>query len=456
MVITETEKLYSPLFCQLQDDENKEAYGGDYWSDPMPQDEAVYYEDEIRAAILKERMPDEEPRGLMAYYHDGDSVNDKVRSLHVDVEVHDGKLWGVATLTLTEALSPEELGTLKDYLSGQYSDGFGEGFEQRDIKIDRGELNVSLWEWGDHFFIDTEREFRQRLGLEPLVAETPARAALHEPDTFDDPGVDALREELIDRLDENLSDYFDTLRGLDGKEIAGRSSEIAMNMEAHYYLTEIHSFNTSELEYLLKFQNPLEVVADEFQYAGTDDRSDIMWKIFDRQEALQGDYPLMLDPAGEDTRKQELFGRLDKNLSDYCESLMSVDKWELIGMAEEITARYAAREYLKTGYDFKTGEVDYLLQFQDPLALVADGWPGTLDGLVSMEDVVTDILEDRSSHGHYARVLEPSAPASKESARDASTEKPSVLDRIRAAAKAPKEPHKDKPARERDRNEPEH
>jgi len=453
-----TEKLYSPLFCQVQDDENKEYYDGDYWSDPMSQQEAVYYEDEIRAALLRERMPDEEPRGLMTYYHEADSVDKKVHSLYVDVEVHDEKLWGVATLELTEPLTPEEFATLKDYLSGQYSDGFGEGFEQRDIKIDRGELNVSLWSYEDEFYIVTERVFRQRLGLETKQPEapTPAQAALYEPDVLDDSKTAALSQQLTDRLDKNLSDYFDTLRNLGAKEIIGMSSEIGARMDAHYYLTEIHNFHTSELEYLLKFQNPLEVVAEEFLYAGTENRSDIMWKIFDRQDAFQGDYPLMPDPSAEAALKQKLFEQLDVNFADYCECLMNASKQEIVGMAAEITSLYAAREYLKTGYDFKTGEVEYLLRFQDPLAVIADGWPdtqGTLDGPGGISDVVSDILEDKSSHGHYARVMGADAPAAKESARDASTERRSVLEQIREAAKAPKVPRRDKPSR--DRNEPE-
>jgi len=67
-----------------------------------------------------------------------------------------------------------------------HNDGFGEGFEQRDIKIDRGELNVSLWSYEDEFYIVTERVFRQRLGLETERPEapTPAQAALYEPDAW--------------------------------------------------------------------------------------------------------------------------------------------------------------------------------------------------------------------------------------------------------------------------------
>lgn len=161
----------------------------------------------------------------------------------------------------------------------------GEGIEQREIKVDRGELYLEPWTSKDSFFVDTEREFSQRLGL-----ETPAQAALHEPDIYDDEATASLRVQLIHRLDENLTEYLDALHGQDGMSIAGMSSEIAAMAGAHYYMSEIHNFHTSELHYLLQFQNPLEVVGDAFQMSGMDDYSDVMWDIFDRQDALQEDY----------------------------------------------------------------------------------------------------------------------------------------------------------------------
>lgn len=52
----------------------------------------------------------------------------------------------VAYLLSTEGkLTPEELELLKQYISSQASDGFGEDFEQHPLKTADGEMYVSLW-----------------------------------------------------------------------------------------------------------------------------------------------------------------------------------------------------------------------------------------------------------------------------------------------------------------------
>ena len=64
---------------------------------------------------------------------------------------------GLATILSTN-LTPDELAELKDYISGQASDGWGEGFEQREISTDDGDLFVHLWNFGDNWSIQTEEE----------------------------------------------------------------------------------------------------------------------------------------------------------------------------------------------------------------------------------------------------------------------------------------------------------
>ena len=53
--------------------------------------------------------------------------------------------------------TPEELAGLKDFLSGQASDGWGEGLEQQAIRVDGGEFYVHLWQI-DGWSIQTEAE----------------------------------------------------------------------------------------------------------------------------------------------------------------------------------------------------------------------------------------------------------------------------------------------------------
>lgn len=75
-----------------------------------------------------------------------DSVRGKVVTAIPSVEVHGNKLCGCLTVELKEPLLDDEQTVLCNYISGQYSDGWGEGFEQRDIRVDDGTLAVHFWQ----------------------------------------------------------------------------------------------------------------------------------------------------------------------------------------------------------------------------------------------------------------------------------------------------------------------
>ena len=116
---------------------------GEYGVEDNPMEitpaEAVSYEDAILAAIAKENRLFENDRGLAEYIHD-EALNEKVYSLYPSVEIVDGELWGVMTAGLKDSLSGEETAELFDFVTGQNSDGYGEGFEQRPIKTPDGEI----------------------------------------------------------------------------------------------------------------------------------------------------------------------------------------------------------------------------------------------------------------------------------------------------------------------------
>jgi hypothetical protein len=288
------EKLYSPIFLTKWEHEEYDSN-----RIGMNQAEAVQYFKEIREALLNESLPKNATQGLMTYYHGFDDVKRKVNTLAVnDIEAHDGKLWAVATLELIEPLNADELADLKEYLGGQYSDGFGEGFEQRYIQVADGEINVHLWFHGDEFFIDTKQELEQRLGIEldstpihsPTKEHNPASKGLGARDLDN---VAELKVKLNNRLNDNLADYFYTLRGLSMEDIISKSAYIASTFDAFHYLTKNSYLDASQMKYLLQFKNPLAVVADTIDSYGDRDHSFAMWEIFDREYACGGDYELM-------------------------------------------------------------------------------------------------------------------------------------------------------------------
>lgn len=109
--------------------------------------------DAVEEAIAKEQATE---INMAEYVGDHAGIKDKLVFAEWGVEEHRGTLYGKIDCYLTEALTPDETECLRDAISGQNSDGLGEGFEQREIPIDEGDLYVSYWHSGDDYFLHTE------------------------------------------------------------------------------------------------------------------------------------------------------------------------------------------------------------------------------------------------------------------------------------------------------------
>ena len=142
--------LFSPLIANLnmRGIAEGELYGSDL----------VQYLEIIEEAIERERCEGEEARGLRHYFDESREVAAKVVSAHPKVADVDGELYGVLECKIREPLTEEEIKILKDFWTGQMSDGWGEGFEQQPLTVEDGEIYISFWSRKSFWSVMTERE----------------------------------------------------------------------------------------------------------------------------------------------------------------------------------------------------------------------------------------------------------------------------------------------------------
>ena len=140
--------FYCPLSGQIYDgyDGGTSDVDGRFLSD---------YISEIEEKLEHEQNPDFE---IADYITDHPTANAKLKMARWSVEEIGGVLYGRIDCRSAEAFTSEEIEAIKDDISGQNSDGFGEGFEQREISTDEGDLYVSFWHSGDDYFIHTQEE----------------------------------------------------------------------------------------------------------------------------------------------------------------------------------------------------------------------------------------------------------------------------------------------------------
>lgn len=144
----ETLKAYviTELTAELAMEDMDSEYGEDDYAELNGSD-LTDYEGSIWEYIEKEREQLDDGGNLAPYIDSSlPRLRENVLRIEPDVVVYEGKLCGCAIVELKQELSEREWNALFDYISGQYSDGWGEGFEQRDIPVTDSILNVYFWQ----------------------------------------------------------------------------------------------------------------------------------------------------------------------------------------------------------------------------------------------------------------------------------------------------------------------
>lgn len=165
--VTKHELVETKLYCPL-----KIMIEAEDCCDLIEVDSANYidYDFEINAHIREDLNSDEDAvkRGLAAYFHN-ENLDKKVYSAVPRVETRGGDIYGVITVRSYGELSKAEMIDLINDLTGSLADGWGEGYEQREIKLGDDTAYISFWNSDDYYLkpeseVFPEQKFDQTMG----------------------------------------------------------------------------------------------------------------------------------------------------------------------------------------------------------------------------------------------------------------------------------------------------
>lgn len=100
--------------------------------------------------------------------------------------------------------------------------------------------------------------------------------------------VEKIKEMFRQKLDSSYQTYMNSLQSIDRPELIERAEEIAVTRLIYEEL-KYGRYDPEYLEYLLRFQDPLQVVREQWQREQTivsdEDMGHALWSIADKREA---------------------------------------------------------------------------------------------------------------------------------------------------------------------------
>ena len=143
-----TKTFYFPLMGTLDD-----GFGS---ADTVSNRYLRNFKSEIAELIEKEQSND--LNNMKDYFDEDENARQKMVSAKWGIEELNQTLYGKVDFKLRVPFTAEEQEKVRDWIVGQNSDGLGEGLEQREIPTEDGDLFVSMWNFGDDYFVYDEEE----------------------------------------------------------------------------------------------------------------------------------------------------------------------------------------------------------------------------------------------------------------------------------------------------------
>jgi hypothetical protein len=161
-----TETFYFPLTGELVEPD-------DYEASPVGNDFLKGHSWDISERIDAEQ--DDMNEDMKDFFYDDDPAQAKMLTARWGIIEIDDTLYGKVDFRLREPFTAEEKQRAKEWVRGQNSDGFGEGFEQRELKTDDGDLYVSMWNSSDSYFVYDTDEMNDYLGRNNQERKAPEK-----------------------------------------------------------------------------------------------------------------------------------------------------------------------------------------------------------------------------------------------------------------------------------------
>ena len=122
--------------------------------------ELLDYAEEIQDLFTKDPVDE-----LAQYIHDDCIIHGVVTEIWVSVKIIDKIMYSWTEVTANRSLTDIEKGALLDYLTGQFSDGYGEGLEQQEFGSETEYESEEVWDEESQEYYEDEWEVRADMYL---------------------------------------------------------------------------------------------------------------------------------------------------------------------------------------------------------------------------------------------------------------------------------------------------